>query len=426
MADEPIREEQLRRNLTTKEVYHFVDSEKGIDQICREVFKRTDKVVHYPIGFNGGPKYSKVKQFIYEGFGNQLPVGVSKSSSRGLGFTKVLKPLIEFIEASFPTATIRIIKTGESVFSADRKTLTLSESDLIKLHEVFQHNLDIQKQDREVLASEELHNLFPDAVDSAEREYVKNSISTALSAWKQSLDEFSNTDKEAIKELFEKLMLADGFISPESLLKTKETIDEQYIDDVIAEYEKLMQQKTETENLEKKWQGFLKKHSWIFSYIFSFPIILHEDEAYVGGKGISNKNGKVTDFLVKNNLTNNVAFIEIKTHKTDLVKKGSAYRGNDVFSMSSDLSGGISQALNQRDNFQKQFAIHKMNSEDKGFETFNSKCVVLMGSISDLSDKELGSFELFRSNSKDVEILTFDELLARFNNLKELMMGKVN
>jgi len=426
MADEPIREEQLKRNLATKEVYHFVDSEKGIDQICREVFKRSDKVVHYPIGFNGGPKYSKVKQFIYEGFGNQLPVGVSKSSSRGLGFTKVLKPLIEFIEASFPTDTIRIIKTGESAFSADRKTLTLSESDLIKLHEVFQHNLDIQKQDREVLASEELHNLFPDAVDSAEREYVKNSISTALSTWKQSLDEFSNTDKEAIKELFEKLMLADGFISPESLLKTKETIDEQYIDDVIAEYEKLMQQKTETENLEKKWQGFLKKHSWIFSYIFSFPIILHEDEAYVGGKGISNKNGKVTDFLVKNNLTNNVAFIEIKTHKTDLVKKGAAYRGNDVFSMSSDLSGGISQVLNQRDNFQKQFAIHKMNSEDKGFETFNSKCVVLMGSISDLSDKELGSFELFRSNSKDVEILTFDELLARFNNLKELMMGKVN
>ncbi|WP_154859720.1 hypothetical protein [Cyclobacterium xiamenense] len=97
MADEPVREEQLRRNLTTKEVYHFVDSEKGIDQICREVFKRSDKVVHYPIGFNGGPKYSKVKQFIYEGFGNQLPVGVSKSSSRGLGFTKVLKPLIEFI-----------------------------------------------------------------------------------------------------------------------------------------------------------------------------------------------------------------------------------------------------------------------------------------------------------------------------------------
>ncbi|MBD3654676.1 Shedu immune nuclease family protein [Kangiella sp.] len=426
MADEPIREEQLKRNLATKEVYHFVDSEKGIDQICREVFKRSDKVVHYPIGFNGGPKYSKVKQFIYEGFGNQLPVGVSKSSSRGLGFTKVLKPLIEFIEASFPTDTIRIIKTGESAFSADRKTLTLSESDLIKLHEVFQHNLDIQKQDREVLASEELHNLFPDAVDSAEREYVKNSISTALSTWKQSLDEFSNTDKEAIKELFEKLMLADGFISPESLLKTKETIDEQYIDDVIADYEKLMQQKTETENLEKKWQGFLKKHSWIFSYIFSFPIILHEDEAYVGGKGISNKNGKVTDFLVKNNLTNNVAFIEIKTHKTDLVKKGAAYRGNDVFSMSSDLSGGISQVLNQRDNFQKQFAIHKMNSEDKGFETFNSKCVVLMGSISDLSDKELGSFELFRSNSKDVEILTFDELLARFNNLKELMMGKVN
>ncbi|MBK9983877.1 MAG: DUF4263 domain-containing protein [Saprospiraceae bacterium] len=64
--------------------------------------------------------------------------------------------------------------------------------------------------------------------------------------------------------------------------------------------------------------------------------------------------------------------------------------------MSSDLSGGITQVLNQRDNFQKQFAIHKMNSDDKKFESFNSKCVVLMGSIADLNSKEISSFELFK------------------------------
>ena len=64
-----------------------------------------------------------------------------------------------------------------------------------------------------------------------------------------------------------------------------------------------------------------------------------------------------------------------------------------------------------------------MNSNNQ-FETFNSKCVVLMGSISDLDIKQLKSFELTRSNSKDVDILTFDELLERFENFKKLMRGE--
>ena len=124
--------------------------------------------------------------------------------------------------------------------------------------------------------------------------------------------------------------LKDGFFTSDTLLKTKSRLDEHYLEDVIAQFSKLMSQKGETVRLEKKWQAFLKKHSWMFSYMFSFPIILLKDEAYVGGKNLSNKNGKVTDFIVKNGLTDNVAFIEIKTHKTALIKKGSAYRGTDV------------------------------------------------------------------------------------------------
>jgi hypothetical protein len=262
-------------------------------------------------------------------------------------------------------------------------------------------------------------------VKSGKRKYIANSIASALSSWEQSLDEFSDKDKQSVKDLFDKLSLTDGFFSTETLLKTKETVDATYIDDVIAQFEVMMAQKKETKTLEKKWQAFLKKHSWIFSYIFSFPIILLEDEAYVGGKSLSNKDGKVTDFIVKNDLTDNVAFIEIKTHRTELLRKGTPYRGTNVFAMSSDLTGGITQVLNQRDNFQKHFATHKMNS-DVSFESFNSKCVVLMGSLSNLGRKEIPSFELFRSNSKDVEILTFDELLDRFKNIKTLMAGKTD
>jgi hypothetical protein len=157
--------------------------------------------------------------------------------------------------------------------------------------------------------------------------------------------------------------------------------------------------------------------------MFSYPVILVEDEAYVGGKNLSNKNGKVTDFLVKNSITENVAFLEIKTHKTKLLGRRKAYRGTDVFAMSADLTGGIAQVLDQRDNFQKEYYQHKGKSSQT-FETINSKCVVLMGTIKDLSAKELKSFELFRSNSKDVEIITFDELLARCRDLQRLMVSQ--
>jgi hypothetical protein len=330
---------------------------------------------------------------------------------------------MDHLEKKFNVEEIRIIKAGSNGFTPDKKGLCFTENDLVSLHAVFKNTLDKHRAENEQLALEQLHLLFPKTVKQGTKKYIKNSISSAVSAWEQSLSEFSDKDKSAVKDLFDKLSLTDGFLGSDALLKTKATIDTKYIKDVIIQFKTLMSQKTQSTTLEKKWQAFLKKHSWIFSYIFSFPIILFEDEAYVGGKNISNKNGKVTDFIVKNDLTDNVAFVEIKTHKTDLVKKSKAYRGEDVFAMSSDLSGGISQVLNQRDNFQKQFAIHKMNSK-KEFETFNSKCVILMGSISDMSKDQIQSFELFRSNSKDVEILTFDELLARFENLRSLISGK--
>lgn len=417
------REEILKKPLSAKDIYYYLDPEKGINQLSREVFKKEDKEIHYPIGFNGGSKYQKTKKFTYLGFKGNLPIGVNKAATKGLGFTKILKPIMDFLEDNFNIEEIIFKKMGKSSFSSNKKSITFSELDLERIYPVFKNNLDKQKQDNNILANENLHLLFPDNIKEGERKYISNSISSVLSSWEQSISEFSDGDKAAIKDLFDKLTLTKDFLNSETLLKTKETIDAKYIEDVIEQYIVLMKQTTETQSLEKKWQALLKEHNWIFSYIFSFPIILFEDEAYVGGKTLSNQNGKVTDFLVKNHLTENVAFIEIKTHKTSLLKKGKPYRGFDVYSMSSDLSGGISQVLNQRDNFQKHFAIHKLDTDEE-FETFNSKCVVLMGLIKELNKSELRSFELLRSNSKDVEIITFDELLGRFKNLKALMSGK--
>src|SRR5690606_18195338 len=151
------------------------------------------------------------------------------------------------------------------------------------------------------------------------------------------------------------------------------------------------------------------------------PVILHQDEAYVGGNTISNKGGKYNDFLIKGGLSSNVSFVEIKTHLTNLMQM-SSYRGDNVFASSNELSGCISQVLNQRDQFQKSYFVLMQGKND--VQTFTPKALVLIGNYSALTQSQRGSFELFRSNSKDVEIITFDELRIKIESLLKIITGK--
>ncbi|KAB2872125.1 MAG: DUF4263 domain-containing protein [Bacteroidales bacterium] len=420
---EPIKEERIINKTAICVTYEFEDSEKKIKIISKEVYPKKNIEIHFPWDYEGAPKYPNIKRFIYEGFDGKLPVGVYKVATFGYGFSNKLQPLGDYLGEEIKIETVKIIKKGKPFLDKSNHEIVITEDVLRSWYDMFQVKIDQQKQERAILAQQLLKVVFPSEIENIELKYVQNSIAEAISTWGNSLNEFSDKDKNSIKEMFDKLSLTPDFLTSQTLLDTKSKIDKKYIEDVIGEFRILMKISTDTDATEKKWQAFLNTHSWIFSYLFSFPIILFQDEAYVGGKNVSNKNGKVTDFLIKNNLTNNVAFIEIKTHKSELVKQGKAYRGNDVYAMSPDLSGAISQVLNQRDNFQKHYSSLKIDSEED-FETFNSKCVVLMGQIKSLDSKQLRPFELIRSNSKDVDIITFDELQSRVENIQKLIEGK--
>ncbi len=420
---EPIKEERVKNKTATVTIFEFEDSERKIKKISKEVYHKRDVEIHYPWNFDGTLKYPNITQISFEGFKGKLPVGANKSASNGYGFNKKLQAFGEYLGSELKIEKVKIIQSGNPKIDLTSKEVVITESNLRQLYDVFEVKLDQQKLDRTYLAQQQLKVIFPKEIQDVELIYIKNSIAEVVSTWGSSINEFSDKDKNAIKEMFDKLTLTNDFLTSTTLLETKSKIDKKYIEDVITEFKSLMKITTDTEATEKKWQAFLNTHNWIFSYIFSFPIILFQDEAYVGGKNISNSNGKVTDFLVKNNLTDNVAFIEIKTHKSPLMKRGKAYRGNDVYGMSIDLSGALSQVLNQRDNFQKHFATIKIDS-DESFESFNSKCVVLMGQIKQLNSKQYRPFELVRSNSKDVEIITFDELLDKIENIQKLIEGK--
>lgn len=409
--------EYLKANLATKEVYHYKDPENGIDQKSKEVFLKEDKEIHYPTPYRGKPKYTNLNKFTYVGFNKKLPVGVNKVASYGYGFTKVLRPFAEALDVLNITEVI-IQKNGPVDINLKKRVVHLSDQRLAELNTAFTSINDKQKKEKEDASQQYLHDSFPTVIAAPVKSYTPGALASSLLLWGNSLAEFSETDKQAIKELFEKLTLLPNFFSDTSLAKTKEIIDNKFIQAALDEFDKLNAITKGTNGLEKKWQAFLRDHSWIFSTLFAQPVILHEDEAYVGGKTVSNKGGNYSDFLIKGGLSNNVSFVEIKTHLAELLQS-TPYRGDSVFAASKELSGCLSQVLNQRDIFQKSY--YALMQGHAVVKVFNPKALILIGNLSSLKEQQREAFELLRNNSKDVDILTFDELRSKIQALLMLV-----
>lgn len=414
--------EKSKINNQTRQTFHFINEEKKIDQLSREILKKADIVIHYPIGYNGGPKYKNIQQFEFHEFKNKLPTGVIKSFKRGYGFTKNLKIFANYLDNDLKIKKIIIGKTFPNSLNLKAHELTLNETTFASINKIFNDLAKKTSQEQELTSRNCLHNIFPAEIQKPPRKYVSNALTATLSNWGNNIDEFSQKDKETIQDLFEKLSLKTNFLDTSKLSNTKQYIDNKILSDAVQEFSNLLNSTISIARLEKKWQAYLKTNSWIFSSIFAQPIILFKDEAYVGGKDIDNRNGKFSDYLMKNHLSDNVTFLEIKTHKTELLNP-KPYRGTDVFSVSEELSGCINQVLNQRDNFQKEFDHLKRKSK-QNFETINSKCIVIIGKHDTLSDEQKHSFELFRNNCNDVDIITFDELLFKIQNILALRLKK--
>lgn len=168
-------------------------------------------------------------------------------------------------------------------------------------------------------------------------------------------------------------------------------------------------------NNEEFWQNIFNENQWILSQIFSCPCTIFEEKAYVGGKGIANVGGNVCDFIYQNNLTRNIALIEIKTPCTPLF--GTQYRG--TYSLSSEMSGAINQILNYRDKLSKEYYA-SFNNSSTFFEVISPKCFLVIGKVDGLGRTQIAALENYRNSLNNVMIITFDELVKRTKDMLAL------
>lgn len=171
---------------------------------------------------------------------------------------------------------------------------------------------------------------------------------------------------------------------------------------------------------EEFWQTTFSEHSFTLSQLFSSPIVILNQKAYVGGKGTNNRGGNVVDYIAQNSLSLNTVLIEIKTPTTVLL--GREYRAGS-YPASHDLSGSIAQTLNYKDSFIKK-SDQLIADSDTDLVIHNPKCILIIGNHSELETKpKKKSFELLRSSLLGIEIVTFDELFLKTETLANLIEG---
>ncbi|MBD2702890.1 DUF4263 domain-containing protein [Spirosoma sp. BT702] len=180
---------------------------------------------------------------------------------------------------------------------------------------------------------------------------------------------------------------------------------------------------------ETVWQNFFEKNTWILGYgldyIINAPLDDKKLEQVVSGYSISSS-GKRADALLKTKgIVSALGFCEIKTHRTSLLKQVSAPYRPSCWVISEELAGSITQS--QRTVHQSILNIRTClritdNEDNLTEETaylYKPKSYVIIGSLNEfttssgVNEAKYSSFEMFRRNTQNPEIITFDELYER-------------
>lgn len=174
---------------------------------------------------------------------------------------------------------------------------------------------------------------------------------------------------------------------------------------------------------EREWQDFFEQEPWVFGYGLDYRIMRPFDrEMIVSGGGIDNRNKPVVDFLMS--FKDYTVLVEIKRPDTRIFRVSRGGRaGTHIFS--TEFTSAISQILEQKAEW-LAFANSGEHFSRDGrrrleARTRNAKTILVIGSHGEFEEAEdlrtrqvmRDTFELFRRETRSIDIVTFDELLER-------------
>lgn len=170
---------------------------------------------------------------------------------------------------------------------------------------------------------------------------------------------------------------------------------------------------------ESVWQKFFQDNQWIFGYGLDYRFVESQNrEVQIGYGNI--------DFASFNKFS---VLVEIKLPQTELLKKAKMRNGEEVspnradaWSLHPSFVDAVSQVLGYKANWQLE-CKSAQNTDRGNFKTLDPKVILVIGRLDALESTDpkdiqnnrirIETFELFRRNNRNIEIVTYDELLER-------------
>lgn len=395
------------------------------------------QIVTYPVFSNPHaqrylkPRHGRFRTLTYEKyFGKSLPDNPASAISDielslpwrtfnpcnyGLGLTKELDEIWRGL-SSFPQLNT-IVLGRDDILRVDGNTVQIPEDELQAIRRAFERTTrkmrDVVKQARTVHIRNTLlapldSERFPPIVQvNPEGQLVE----VRLDRGRQSKEVARAGRKATVKALrsnVEKLATE----APRELIELHAEIERVTLAQMIEQYESMLQ-KGLSENV---WQKFFERNIFILTMIFARPVRLLHTQFHAQGSRLDGTGAQIGDYLfAEQGLA--LAIVEIKKPSSSLLR-AKPYRNKEVFAPDEELSGAVTQVLYQQSKLHENWLIHQQRPELRDSRPDAIRCVVIAG-ILPKEDMQRRSFEVFRNACKNVEVITFDELLGKLRLLLE-------
>ena len=346
-----------------------------------------------------------------------LPRGFTKNYDYGLGLAKEYRFIINAIEELSDCDEIVISREHRTEINQQENTFYINTEDFEAIRLTLNKITNTSRSAAISVKSVNSYNLLATKLGKQEKavSFGRSPLHNLLTKVADNKGHYmSENDQEKFIDVVVKNVRTIADTRPQKLTKLHSDIELGSLEVLIEKYEQMLEEKRR-ENI---WQSFLNMNPFILSMAFGHPIIVVQQKASVGGRKFSGKGDKLTDFLVKNSMTDNTAIVEIKTPQTKLLNK-TTYR-DEVYTPSPHLVGSINQALDQKYQLEQNFVNLIVNSKSQDIKSYSVHCCLIIGTMPS-EEEQRKSFELFRRNSKAVEIVTFDELLTKLKDLRNFL-----
>lgn len=396
-----------------------------------------DKIISYPVFTNPHAKrylarrHGQFRTVIYESsYGTALPKSSGATVSHieialpwrasnaciyGLGLTKDLDEVWRGL-SRFPALNTLVLTRG-GVLRVDGSAVLIPKDEVDKIRRAFERTTRRMREFVKQVRKTHIRNALLSPLDPARYPplFQVNSegqlLEVRLDHGRQS-KQAARVGRSATVKAVRSNVEALAAEAPEELIELHAEIERVTLVQMIEKYEDMLQKGLP----ETAWQKFFERNTFILTLIFARPVRLLHSQFHAQGSLLDGAGAQIGDFLLAEKGFA-LAIVEIKTPSSPLLR-GKAYRNREVFAPDEDLSGAVSQVLYQQSKIHENWLVHRVRPELQDSRPDAIKCVIITGMLPK-DEMKRRSLEVFRNACKNVEVITFDELLDKLKLLSE-------